>query len=305
MQGLYNDAQYMRGFWRHFRGALRRVFPDCLTQAQASAFGMFLSFFPLLLFFLGLLGTSKMLAGAAQELVAGLRAVIPPGSRQTVTDFLIGSGGKSLELTLLGLGGTLLAGTQVMTGLMEGFRIVYRRSFQERLPFWRQQARAFLLLCLTVLPWLLAVVLTVFGRQLREWMVGHFGLPRMFGFFWAIVYASLALVVATLNLVVLYSLGQRERQDWDEVLPGAVVATLLWWVVNTGFGFYVAHMPYSVVYGGLAAAIGLLIWMNLTATVVLIGAAFNAERAARVATPPPAPPAPEEAEPAPTTTSAT
>jgi len=270
----------MRTFWRHFRGALRRVFPDCLTQAQASAFGMFLSFFPLLLFALGLLGTSKRLGGAAQEITAGLRAVIPPGSRQTVTDFLIGSGGKSLQLTLLGLLGTLLAGTQVMTGLMEGFRIAYRQSFQERLPFWRQQGLAFVLLCLTVLPWLLAVVLTVFGRQLREWMIGHFGLPRLFSGLWLLVYASLALVVATLNLAVLYRLGQRRRHEWNEILPGAVVATLLWWVVNTAFGFYVAHMPYSVVYGGLAAAIGLLIWMNLTATVVLIGAAFNAELAA-------------------------
>jgi membrane protein len=36
-------------------------------------------------------------------------------------------------------------------------------------------------------------------------------------------------------------------------------------------------MPYDVVYGGLAAAIGLLIWMYLTALVVLLGAAYNAE----------------------------
>ena len=36
-------------------------------------------------------------------------------------------------------------------------------------------------------------------------------------------------------------------------------------------------MPYDVVYGGLAAAIGLLLWMYLTALVVLIGAAYNAE----------------------------
>ena len=43
------------------------------------------------------------------------------------------------------------------------------------------------------------------------------------------------------------------------------------------FGFYVRRMPYDVVYGGLAAAIGLLIWMYLTAVVVLLGAAYNAE----------------------------
>ena len=46
-------------------------------------------------------------------------------------------------------------------------------------------------------------------------------------------------------------------------------------------GVYVRRMPYDVVYGGLAAAIGLLIWMYLTAVVVLLGAAYNAEAASR------------------------
>jgi uncharacterized BrkB/YihY/UPF0761 family membrane protein len=37
-------------------------------------------------------------------------------------------------------------------------------------------------------------------------------------------------------------------------------------------------MPYTTVYRGLAAAIGLLLWMFLTAIIVLLGAAYNAER---------------------------
>ena len=36
-------------------------------------------------------------------------------------------------------------------------------------------------------------------------------------------------------------------------------------------------MPYDFVYRGLAAAIGLLLWMFLTAIVVFLGAAYNAE----------------------------
>jgi membrane protein len=61
------------------------------------------------------------------------------------------------------------------------------------------------------------------------------------------------------------------------LFPGAILSTILWWVVDVVFGFYVRKMPYDVVYGGLAAAIGLLLWMYLTAVVVLIGAAYNAE----------------------------
>jgi len=63
------------------------------------------------------------------------------------------------------------------------------------------------------------------------------------------------------------------------VLPGAIFATLLWWLADVLFGFYVRRMPYSVVYGGLAAAIGLLIWMQLSTLIIFLGAAWNAELA--------------------------
>jgi uncharacterized BrkB/YihY/UPF0761 family membrane protein len=36
-------------------------------------------------------------------------------------------------------------------------------------------------------------------------------------------------------------------------------------------------MPYGAVYGELAAAIGLMLWMQLTSTIILTGAAFNAQ----------------------------
>jgi membrane protein len=64
------------------------------------------------------------------------------------------------------------------------------------------------------------------------------------------------------------------------VLPGAAVATLMWWLANALFGFYVRRVPSNVVYGGLAAVIGLLIWMQISAVIVLLGAAWNAEAAA-------------------------
>jgi uncharacterized BrkB/YihY/UPF0761 family membrane protein len=40
-------------------------------------------------------------------------------------------------------------------------------------------------------------------------------------------------------------------------------------------------MPYSLIYGGVAGAIGLMIWMQLTAVIVFLGAEFNTERAAQ------------------------
>jgi uncharacterized BrkB/YihY/UPF0761 family membrane protein len=40
-------------------------------------------------------------------------------------------------------------------------------------------------------------------------------------------------------------------------------------------------MKYGFVFGGLAAAIGLMVWMELSAMIVFIDAAWNAESSAR------------------------
>jgi membrane protein len=60
------------------------------------------------------------------------------------------------------------------------------------------------------------------------------------------------------------------------VIPGAVIATPMWWIVSWLFGVYMRHVPYGLVYGGLATAIGLMLWMNLTSLIILFGSAYNA-----------------------------
>jgi membrane protein len=63
-----------------------------------------------------------------------------------------------------------------------------------------------------------------------------------------------------------------------ESVPGAVVATALWFVSTLGFGWYVTRFAnYSQVYGPLGAGIALLIWLYLVFFSVLCGAEFNAQ----------------------------
>jgi uncharacterized BrkB/YihY/UPF0761 family membrane protein len=51
----------------------------------------------------------------------------------------------------------------------------------------------------------------------------------------------------------------------------------LWCVISAAFGVYLRRVPYNLIYGGLAVTIGVMLWMELAATILLIGAAFNAE----------------------------
>ena len=78
---------------------------------------------------------------------------------------------------------------------------------------------------------------------------------------------------------MIYRVSRPQETSVRNIVPGAVLATLLWWLVDILFGVYVRRVPYSIVYGGLAAVIGLLIWMQLSAIVIFLGAAWNAESA--------------------------
>ena len=279
---------------RNLRRASVRVIRTCGAQSQAVAFNLFLAFFPALLFVLGVFSISARSAGAVEELLIRLRTLLPPGSEQLVDDYLIGRVPNPWKWIGIGIVGILLVGAQVMNSMMRGFQILH--GDERPLSFWSRQGRALVMLSLMLGPWIAAVVLTVFGKQLRAWMIVRFGLPQFFKMLWLVVYVGLALVTAALVLACIYRLGRAARQDWNQVVPGAVVATLLWWIVSTAFGEYVRKVPYSIVYGGVAAAIGLMVWMNLSVLIVFIGSAYNAVAAESAAARLPATPEPAAVE---------
>src|SRR5262249_14126223 len=114
-------------------------------------------------------------------------------------------------------------------------------------------------------------------KQVRGWLIKHIGLSGLFHALGFATYVATVFLLAMCVLVVMYRIGRPSHHGFRALLPGAVVASVLWWAADISFGFYVRKMPYDLVYGGLAAAIGLLLWMYLTALVVLVGAAYNVE----------------------------
>jgi membrane protein len=269
----------MNLFWRRLYGALRRIFPGCVGQSQAVAFNMFLAVLPMLLLVLGVAASSPRLSGGFLDIMGHLRPVLPPGANAFLRNFLSRRGVKGGRLIALGLGGTLLAGAQMMRLFISGFQTVH--GDRERIGFWSHNVRALLLLVVTLAPWLAAANLIVFAKQARAWMVSRSAVPLFVRGLWSVVYFGTALGLAMIALAVIYRVGRPGTRRWRTVLPGAIVATFLWWVVSAGFGFYMRHVPYGEIYGSLTAVIGLMLWMQLTATIVLIGDAYNAESLCR------------------------
>lgn len=254
-----------------------RVFPRCSMIAQAIAFNLFLAFFPTLLIAVGLATSPLGGRTALFDLISDLTSLLPPGSQPIVSEFLVKRGPDAWKWALVGLGGTLLAGTQVMKLLMEGVHTIY--GDRDRPGFFARQLRALALLILTIAPLLVAAILGVFGRPLRRWLGSELGTGASMQAWWAIFFHGIAILLAMIAVTVIYKWARPRQQSLTTVLPGALIATLLWWVADLGFGFYVRKMPYGIIYGGLAAVIGLLIWMELSTVIIFLGAAWNAELA--------------------------
>jgi membrane protein len=166
-----------------------------------------------------------------------------------------------------------------MISWMEGFRNAYQMP-----KIWglvKERMIAFLLVVLAGVPLLFASFLLVFGNQIEGWImyrVGHELGPYILGLWTALRWIIAGLTsIAVIGLI--YHHGVPRTQPWHRVLPGSVLATVLWFVSTVGFGVYLRRFGnYDVIYGSVATAIALLIWLYLVSMVILIGAEFNAVR---------------------------
>jgi membrane protein len=254
-----------------------RVFPRCSMISQAVAYNLFLAFFPTLLIAVSFATSPLGNRTNLFDMIYDLTRLLPPGSQQIVSEFLIKRGPEAWKWALVGWGGTLLAGTQVMRLLMEGVQMIY--GDRGRPSYLQRQLRSLLLLLVTIAPLLIAAILGVFGRPLRHWLAEELDKSSAVQTLWAFFFHATTIFLATVALMVIYRVARPKESSLRHVLPGAIVATLLWWVADIGFGFYVRRVPYNVVYGGMAAVIGLLLWLQLSTVIIFLGAAWNAELA--------------------------
>jgi membrane protein len=89
----------------------------------------------------------------------------------------------------------------------------------------------------------------------------------------------LLLVMLLVALGVLYRFGPSRRPArWQWLSVGALAAALLWIAGSALLSWYLSNFAnYSATYGSLGAAIGLMMWMWMSAIIVLCGAELNSE----------------------------
>jgi membrane protein len=89
----------------------------------------------------------------------------------------------------------------------------------------------------------------------------------------------LAALAASMILSMIYRYAPDRRQaQWRWLTPGSVLATIGWLAVSLGFGLYAANFGnYGATYGALSAVVVTLMWLYLSAYILILGAELNSE----------------------------
>jgi membrane protein len=200
----------------------------------------------------------------AREQVRPLLGMIERAEKQ--------AGGK---LLFFGVAVALWSVSAVARTLTEAFNVAYQVAETRR--WWKQLVLSLAFGPVLALVVIVSVTLMLVGPQLVGSIAALVDLDELFVRLWGWLRFPVALLLLAVVLCVVYRFGPNARQRFRSVVPGAALCVVLWAICSVGFSFYLANFAnYGVTYGSLGAAVGLLFYLYLCASVVLFGAELNA-----------------------------
>ncbi|AMA09403.1 MULTISPECIES: YihY/virulence factor BrkB family protein [unclassified Picosynechococcus] len=125
---------------------------------------------------------------------------------------------------------------------------------------------AFFALCFSIL----------FIQNLIVDMEINYDLANLLVILWRFLSLPVALAIVSIAFAFIYSMGSSRLIKGMPILPGAVLGAVSWAIISSLFRLYVANFgQYNRVYGAVGTAIILMLWLQLSALVMLLGDQLN------------------------------
>jgi membrane protein len=207
---------------------------------------------------------SGFLPGGVLDLMAEQIALISRQGNQTL--------GRAFVVGLLIALGSANSG---MAALFDALNVVYDE--REKRSLVKFYATTFLF----TLAGIVFVILAITGVVVLPVMLKFVGLPTTTERLLAILRWPILFVTVVVSLACIYRYGPSRRDArWRWVTWGSILAAaaLLWMGSSMLFSWYVATFDtYNKIYGSLGAGVGFMVWLWLSAVIVLLGGELNAQ----------------------------
>lgn len=255
----------------------------------------------------GQIGDNRLLAVAAGVVFYGLLALFPAitalvslygffANPTTITQHLSAAGGilpsggisilqdqvtrlaakSSAKLSLgfaFGLALALWSANSGMKAIMDALNVVYDE--REKRSFIKLNAISF---AFTV-SGIVLIMLAIGAVVVLPVALAHIGSGRVTDTLFRYGRWPILLALVIIGLAVVYRFGPSRREPrWEWLTVGSVVAAVAWLGSSALLSWYLSSFAnYNATYGSLGAGIGMMMWMWVSAIVVLFGAQLNSE----------------------------
>lgn len=260
-----------------FRRALHQRFPGLAAEM---AYNATLSIFPATLAIIaaiGLFGSSTR--SVFQNLVLQLSEVVPQEVLLLVQNFIRTQVYEqpSTQLFSFSFLAAIWIASSTLGSAMAALDRINKIPRKRTRPFWLAKLMAIgLTLGTFALMIVASVSVLVSGFLVQGVADKNSWLPIDLLRLWQWLSWPLALSVVAIAAAFIYRYGPSRRRLDTPILPGAILASLLWAGVSSLFRLYVTqYSNYNQLYGALGAVIVLLLWLYLSSLALLLGAQLN------------------------------
>ena len=244
--------------------------------AAGIGFYAFLALFPALTALVSIYGLFADPAQVQQQ-VQSASGVIPEQARaivQSQLERIARSSGGALGVgAVIGILAALWSANKATKGLFQALSFIYGEK--EERSFLKLNGQSFLM----TLAMVIIALAAIFLIAVLPAVISAIGLGSGASTLTTIARWPVLIGVVLVAFAALYKYGpDRESPKWRWASPGALIATVLWLVASIGFAIYAQNFgSYNKTYGVLGAIVVLMVWLFISAYVVLIGGEINAE----------------------------
>jgi membrane protein len=274
---MFSDFYLPISLWELSKRVVQQTIDDnCFGMAAQLAYYFLFALFPTLLFIVALASFFPV-ENLIDEMVTWFGHVTPPDIMKIITDQLRDiSESRDTGLPTFGLLAALWTMSTAQTAIIGTLNQAY--TITESRPFWKVRLIAVLLTITMAIFLLVSFAMLIVGPNALYTVADWAGFGWQAAYVWSLLRwpVAFALVVTAVGLI--YYVAPDAEQDWIWITPGSLLATTLWVAASLGFRYYVGNFGnFNETYGAIGGVMVLMMWLYITAFVILVGAEVNSE----------------------------
>ncbi|MBD6616132.1 YihY/virulence factor BrkB family protein [Komarekiella sp. 'clone 1'] len=272
-------------FFRHLNlRTLKKTFARTterrlLGLASEIAFNAMLSLFPAILAILTAIGLfEESLQDTFKQLAVQLSQVLPEEALLLIRDFATTeiTDPKNGSLFSLSFAIAIWTASGAVSTAMTAFDQIHQIPSAKTRPFWKAKLVSLGLTVGTILLLVLASLLVFTSDLLLALVVRENGYLVFLLHIWQLLRWPLTLSIVATAFSFVYRYGPSTWNSGTPMMPGAILAAVFWAILSALFRLYVANFGnYNKVYGAVGTVIVLMLWLWMSAAVLLVGDQLN------------------------------